>query len=140
MIFYRWLPSLRQTCCQCALGRVLLHSLGAISSCLSDTSLLRPGICSSLSTPRHQVVHFAAFDRSGWCLPLPYLCMEEHTLILLDVLKIHSPLLTDTVPSNHLSLRPSLDLLNSCFCLLWGCHVCHESVLGLRAKLESEHC
>lgn len=53
---------------------------------------------SSLSTLRHRVVQFAAFDRSGWCLSPDTCDTEEQVLILLlDVLEIHYPLLTDVV-------------------------------------------
>lgn len=127
MLFYRWLPQFVVNMLSCALGGVLLHSLGVISSCLADTSLLRPGICSFLSTPRHQVVNFPAFDRSGWCLSL--LCSQygragidfvvgcaEDPLPSSDRYRALKPLVTPAFPwSPWLLLRSSPGLS----CLLW---------------------
>lgn len=120
-----------------------LHSLQAISSCLVVTSLLRPGLCFSFSTPRHPVVHLAAFDRSGWCVPFPrsrcgracidFVGCAEDPLSSSDRYRALKPLVTPALPwSPWLLLLSSPGL--SC---LWGEHAW---LACQRQRAEGERC
>lgn len=65
--------------------------------------------------PKAQDIDFAVLDRSGWCLPLPG---SQYGRACTDFVVGSAPL-TETMPSNHLSLQPFFDLPD--LCLLLGC-------------------
>lgn len=81
--------------------------------------------------PKAQDIDFAALDRSGWCLPLPG---SQYGRACTDFVVGSAPL-TETMPSNHLSLQPFFDLPDSVCVFSWAVValvslVCVQGVTG----------